>query len=100
MDVATWDSRQAREKWRDLLDMASGGKADVIITRHGKPAAALIDYADYLALQAELEDLRSARRAQAALERWRQDPASGRSYSEIRQELIADGLLDEPDAEV
>ena len=95
MEVTTWDSRQARENWRDLLDMASGGKADVVITRHGKPAAALIDYADYLALQEELEELRSARRAQAALDRWRQDPASGRSYAEIRQELIADGLLDE-----
>lgn len=95
MEVTTWDSRQAREKWRDLLDMASGGKADVVITRHGKPAAALIGYTDYLALQEELEELRSARRAQAALDRWRKDPSLGRPYSEIRQELIADGLLDE-----
>lgn len=76
MDVQTWDSRQASENWRDLLDMASGGKADVVITRHGKPAAALLDYADYLALHEELEELRFARRAQAALERWRQDPDS------------------------
>jgi prevent-host-death family protein len=94
MDVTTWDSRHARENWRDLLDMAAG-KADVVITRHGKPAAVLIDYADYLALQEELEELRSARRAQTALERWRQDPSLGRPYAEIRQELIADGLLDE-----
>lgn len=95
MDVTTWDSRRARENWRDLLDMAAAGKADIVITRHGKPAAALIDYNDYLALQEELDELRSARRAQAALERWRLDPASGRPYSEIRQELIADGLLDD-----
>lgn len=95
MDVTTWDSRHARENWRDLLDTAAAGKADIIITRHGKPAAALIDYADYVALQEELDELRSARQAQAALERWRQNPASGRPYSEIRQELIVDGLLDE-----
>ena len=100
MDVATWDSRQARENWRDLLDMASGGRADVIITRHGKPTAALIDYADSLELQEELEELRSARRAQAALERWRQDPSTGRPYSEIRQELIAEGLLEASNEEV
>jgi prevent-host-death family protein len=95
MEITTWDSRYARENWRDLLDIAAAGKSDVVITRHGKPAAAVIDYADYLAIQEELEDLRSARRAQAALERWRKDPSSGRPYSEIRKELIADGLLDE-----
>lgn len=94
MEVTIWASRQARENWRKLLDMASDGKADVVITRHGKPAAALIDYDNYLVLQEELEELRSARRAQPALERWRQDPSSGRPYTEIRQELIADGLLD------
>ena len=66
----------------------------MVITRHGKPAAALIDYDDYHALQEELEELRSARRAHAALDRWRQDPASGSPYAQIRQELIADGLLD------
>ncbi len=58
MDVKTLDSRAARENWRDLLDMAVSGATDVIITRRGKPAAAMIRYEDYLALQEELRRIR------------------------------------------
>jgi prevent-host-death family protein len=58
MSVRTWDSRTARENWRDLLDMAISGLTDVVITRHGKPVTAMIRYEDYEALQAELIRLR------------------------------------------
>ena len=44
MTVMTWDSRAARENWRTLLDAATSGHSDVVITRHGRPAAALIAY--------------------------------------------------------
>jgi prevent-host-death family protein len=58
MSIKTLDSRSARENWRDLLDLATSGLTDVVITRHGKPVTAMIRYEDYVALQAELIRLR------------------------------------------
>lgn len=86
------NSEDARTRWRDILDAAGAGQ-DVVIARYGKPMAALIPIADYEALLEELEDLRAARRAQAALEAWREDPQRGRPYTAVREELITDGLL-------
>ena len=59
MTVTTLESRAARENWRDLLDTATAGQADVIITRYGKPVTAMIRYEDYVALQEELVKLRA-----------------------------------------
>ncbi len=94
MIITTLDSKEARTKWRDLLDATSAGEADVIITRYGKPAAVLIDYDDYIAWQEELDDLRAARRAAAAVREWEQDPTTARPWSEFKAELVAEGLLD------
>jgi len=88
-------SREARTKWRDVLDAVSQGKTDVVIERYGKPVAAVIAYEDYEALMEELEDLRDGRLAVAAYEEWKLDPSTARPYEEIRAELIAEGLLDE-----
>ena len=87
------NSEDARTRWRDILDAAGMGQ-DVVIARYGKPMAAVIPIADYEALLDELEDLRAARRAQAALEAWREDRSRGRAYSAVREELVAEGLLD------
>ena len=56
------ESRRARAHWRDLLDDATAGQTDVVITRYGKPVTAMIRYEDYLALQDELSRLRAASR--------------------------------------
>jgi prevent-host-death family protein len=61
MTVKTLESRAARENWRDLLDTATAGQADVIITRYGKPVTAMIRYEDYIAMQEELVKLRAQR---------------------------------------
>lgn len=95
MPVITISSREARTKWRDLLDAAHIGIDDVVIERHGKPIAALIPFQDYLALQEELDELRAVRRVAAAYEEWKQDPSTARPWKEIERELIAEGLLDE-----
>jgi len=87
------NSEDARTRWRDILDAASAG-LDVVIARYGKPMAAVIPIADYEALVEELEDLRAGRRAQEALEAWRQDPTRGRPYAAVRSDLITEGLLD------
>lgn len=93
MVLRVLNSDDARTRWRDILDAASAG-LDVVIARYGKPMAAVIPIADYEALMEELEDLRAARRAQAALEAWREDASRGRPYAVIREELAAEGLLE------
>jgi prevent-host-death family protein len=92
MPVTTVGSREARQKWRDLLDAAHLGSADIVIERNGKPIAALIPYEDYLALAEALDDLRAARRVAEA---YKASQQSGRSYDEIRAELASKGLLDD-----
>jgi len=87
--------RDARAKLRDVLDAAQSGQTDTIIERNGKPVAVVIPHADYLALKEELQDLRDARLALPELEAWRADPTLGRTYADIRAELVKDGLLDE-----
>ena len=91
MPVTTIGSREARQKWRDLLDEVYTGTADIVVERNGKPMAALIPYEDYLAIAEALDDLRAARRVAAAHKASQQ---SGRSYDEIRAELASKGLLD------
>ncbi|MFZ2358531.1 MAG: type II toxin-antitoxin system prevent-host-death family antitoxin [Anaerolineae bacterium] len=92
MPYQVLNSDDARTRWRDILDAANSGQ-DVLIARYGKPTAAVIPIADYEALTEELEDLRAARRAQAALDALRQDASRGRPYAAIREELVAEGLL-------
>lgn len=94
MTVSTWDSNDARIKWREVVDTAAAGVADVVITRYGKPVVAVIDYEDFLALQEELDDLRAARRADAAFERYLHDPSTATPWDKVRDELIAEGKLD------
>jgi mRNA interferase RelE/StbE len=50
----TINSKAARQNWRDLLDAAHKGVGDTVIERNGRPIAAVIPYADFLALQEEL----------------------------------------------
>jgi len=90
--ITTLGSREARQKWRDLLDAVHTGSADIVIARSGNPIAALIPYEDYLALSEVLDDLRAARRVSAA---YKTSQQRGRSYEEIRAELKHKGLLDE-----
>jgi prevent-host-death family protein len=92
MSITTIGSREARQKWRDLLDEVFTGAADIVIERNGKPIAALIPYEDYLAIAEALDDIRAARRVAEAHKASQQ---SGRSYTEIRAELESKGLLDE-----
>jgi len=94
MTVATIDSVEARAQWRSILDTASNGNGDIVITRYGKPVATLIDYEDWLALQEELDDLRAARRADVAFEEYLADPSTAVPWDEFRRELAAEGLLD------
>lgn len=95
MSIVTVNSREARARWRDLLDQVLAGSSDVVVERNGKPVAAIIPIQDYRELQEELDDLRAARRANAAYEAWKNDPSTGKPWTELRTSLVSEGLLDE-----
>ncbi len=86
MDPVTYDSNQARQNWRDVMDAAAAGK-DVVVTRYGRPVATLVPYADYIALQEELEDLRLAREAAAVYQAYREGRLDTRPWEEVKAEL-------------
>jgi prevent-host-death family protein len=92
MAMTTLDSNEARLQWRGILDNAN--KEDAIITRYGKPVAVVISYDAWLGVQEELEEFRARQRVQAAIDEWRRDPTTARPWTEIQQEMIAEGLLD------
>jgi prevent-host-death family protein len=83
-------SDEARLKWRDLIDRALSG-ADTVIERYNKPAAVVIPFEDYAALQEELEDLRAGRRAEAAYQEWVDDPTTGEDWEKVKAELLSEG---------
>lgn len=85
--TTTIGSREARQKWRDLLDVAYRGMADTVIERSGKPIAVLIPYEDYLAIEEALDHIRAARRAAKTYEALQKRPDPGRPYSQIRADL-------------
>jgi len=93
--TVTIGSREARQKWRDLLDAAYRGTADTIIERNGKPLAVLIPYEDYLEIEAALDQLRAARRAGKTYEPLKGKAERGRPYTEIRADLEAEEPLDD-----
>lgn len=64
------------------------GDRNTIIERHGQTIAALIPFADYIAVSDTLEDLRSARQAMPALEKWQADPSTARPWRELFTELM------------
>jgi prevent-host-death family protein len=93
MTVRTVDSNRARIHWREVLDAARAGE-DSVIEHYGKPTAVVLPYADWEALQEALDDLRAARRGQVAYEAWKRDPSLGQPWSEVKAEMIQDGLLE------
>lgn len=95
MTVIVIGSREARTRWRDLLDSVQTGR-DAVIERSGQRIVAVIPYGDYEDILAELEERRAERRAIEAYEAWQRDPSGAIPWSEFEAELDAEGL---PDAE-
>jgi prevent-host-death family protein len=95
MSTTTWDSQAARDNWAGLLATVASGDQSIVITRQGEPVAALLDYAAFVALEEELDDLRAGQRAFAILEEIRAGRRETRPWDQVKAELIAEGLLDE-----
>lgn len=80
----------------EAVDRAETGNERVILTRNGKPVAALVSLADVAALEA-IEDAEDAAAAAAALAEWE---AAGRPLGAALDELVKRHRIDlhAPDA--
>ena len=61
MSIHKVDSEVVRGDWRHWLETVGKGAQDVVIVVKGRETAALISYADYLALRDALAELRADR---------------------------------------
>jgi antitoxin (DNA-binding transcriptional repressor) of toxin-antitoxin stability system len=95
MPVRVIKSHEARTRWRNLLDIANAGETEIIIERYGKPIATLINYKQYLQAKIILEELHVIQAADQKVQEWLKNPKFGRPYSEIRNRLVEEGILDE-----
>lgn len=94
MSITTLDSQVARDNFAGLLATVAKGDESIVITDQGEPVAALVDYAAFVALAEELDDLKAAQRAAAILADLDAGRTDARPWAEIRAEWIAEGLLD------
>ncbi|HUX23644.1 MAG TPA: type II toxin-antitoxin system prevent-host-death family antitoxin [Burkholderiales bacterium] len=93
MTVMVMSSKEARTRWRDLLDGVHGGR-DAVIERSGQRVAVVIPYEDYEGILEELEDRRADRRAIETYEAWQRNPSGAIPWAAFEAELVAEGLLD------
>jgi prevent-host-death family protein len=83
-------SREARSKWREILDEVMTGGSDIAITRYGKHVAVLIPAEDYASLADRLDDLRMGRVAERAYSDYLANRDSAVPYEDLREELLED----------
>jgi hypothetical protein len=89
MQPKVMSSDAIRSDWRNVADTVMGGNI-VVMERYGKPLMAMIPYADFVALQEQLEDLRDLRAAEAAHAEYKRDPSTARSWDEVKAEWDAE----------
>jgi prevent-host-death family protein len=83
-------SREARTKWREILDEVMSRESDVAITRYGKHVAVLIPAEDYVSLADHLDELRLSRIAERAYADYLANQDRAVRYEDLRKELFKD----------
>ena len=83
-------SREARTKWREILDEVMAGGSDIAITRYGKHVAVLIPAEDYESLAENLDELRLSRVAERAYSDYLANRVGAAPYEDLRKELLED----------
>jgi prevent-host-death family protein len=89
-EVKEMSSREARRKWREVLDMVMTGSSDVAITRYGQSIAVIIPAQDYEALANMIDELRITRMADRIYGEYIADREAAVSYEEVRRELTGE----------
>lgn len=89
-EVKQISSREARQRWREILDTVMRGANDIAITRYGEPVAVMIPAEDYDALTDEIEELRMSRLAERIYEDYLADRDSAVTLASVKEELLGD----------
>lgn len=76
-----------RAQLAEVIDRARISGEPVVLTRHGKPVAAVIDHARLEALIAAAEDLADIRAAQDARDEMRRTGAEPIPWDEVKADL-------------
>jgi prevent-host-death family protein len=87
MNLVTYNSRDARMKWREILDILFKREGDVMIERNGEPVAVLIPANDYQHISEMLEDYRDGREAEALLNAWKNGGESSRGVDDVISDM-------------
>jgi hypothetical protein len=95
MPVRVVKSEDMFPNWQDLLAIANVGETDIVIEQSGKPIAAVVNYDKYLRTKGNFEELHTLQNADEMVQEWLRNPKSGRPYSEIRSQLVEEGILNE-----
>jgi prevent-host-death family protein len=73
---------EARDRFSEVLNRAAFGKERVVLTRRGKPLAAVVPIEDVEALEA-MEDAADIAEARIRYEEWERDGRPGISLEEL-----------------
>ena len=87
-EVRQMSSREARERWREVLDTVMKGSTDIAITRYGEPIAVMIPADDYEALADEIGEMRMSRLAEQLYEDYLADRDSAVTLETVKSELL------------
>jgi prevent-host-death family protein len=90
-EIREMSSREARQRWREVLDTVMKGKSDIAITRYGEPIAVVIPADDYEALAEEIEEMRMSRLAESIYEDYLADRDSAVTLESVKAELLGGG---------
>jgi len=83
--MAEIDTIAARARFSELVNRAAYGKERMVLTRHGKPVAAVISLDD-LAVLERLEDERDAQLGATAVEHWQAEGRPTVPWSTVKAE--------------
>lgn len=86
-EIISISSKDARQKWRELLDTISFRKNDILIKRNGKPVAVMLPAEDYNHILEALEDYRDGLEAEEIFEAWKAGKDKSYSLESVIEEL-------------
>jgi len=87
--LKTIDSRSARDNWRSVVDEVVAGET-AVVTRHGSPVVAVIRYQDFLAIQQQLDEIRSQQPIMDIYARYQKDGTPPATWGEKKAHLLAE----------
>lgn len=85
-DASTMTTGEARDRFSEVLNRVAFGGERVVLTRRGKPLAAVVPLED-MALLEELEDRIDLEEARATLEEWRRSGRKAVPLDEVLKEF-------------